>query len=103
MFLWSLLFLTASTAVGRDCNRNGNEDALDIESASSEDCDQNGVPDECEGLPLQLGNGRATYAVTKTAMIVKAGDLNGDGLHDLVTISVVNNSVLSVLNSCIRA
>lgn len=31
-----------------DCNENGVEDAEDISSGSSQDCDLNGVPDECD-------------------------------------------------------
>ncbi|MFT4541181.1 MAG: hypothetical protein ACI835_003642, partial [Planctomycetota bacterium] len=40
-----------------DCNNNGLEDALDISSGTSQDCDSNGIPDECDpdcdndGLP----------------------------------------------------
>ncbi len=32
-----------------DCNRNGVSDASDITSGTSQDADENGVPDECEG------------------------------------------------------
>ena len=31
-----------------DCNGNGIDDAVDIAMGTSEDCDSNGVPDECE-------------------------------------------------------
>jgi hypothetical protein len=43
-----------------DCNGNGTIDRVDIDSGSSEDCNDNGVPDECE-----TGN-----------------DANGDGVPD---------------------
>ncbi|UCE61514.1 MAG: S8 family serine peptidase [Phycisphaerales bacterium] len=33
---------------GLDCNRNGNPDACDLASETSEDCTGNGIPDECE-------------------------------------------------------
>lgn len=31
-----------------DCNANGQHDALDVETGTSEDCDENLVPDECQ-------------------------------------------------------
>jgi len=45
------------TYVGRilvfaDCNGNGIEDAVDISSGTSQDCDANGKPDECQVPPL---------------------------------------------------
>ncbi|MBI4718956.1 MAG: S8 family serine peptidase [Planctomycetes bacterium] len=33
---------------GDDCNRNGIDDALDIANGTSQDCNANGFPDECE-------------------------------------------------------
>ena len=33
-----------------DCNANGVDDAQDIAQGTSNDCDLNGVPDECEGV-----------------------------------------------------
>ncbi|MCC7291242.1 MAG: hypothetical protein IT449_04165 [Phycisphaerales bacterium] len=32
-----------------DCNRNGFRDDLDIRSGRSDDCDNDGIPDECDG------------------------------------------------------
>jgi len=34
--------------VGSDCNRNGFSDELDVASQTSDDCDGNDIPDECE-------------------------------------------------------
>lgn len=31
-----------------DCNNNGQDDAIDISSGASDDCDGNGVPDDCQ-------------------------------------------------------
>lgn len=49
------LFIVRFTANGvqpqqpiTDCNSNGIDDAQDIADGTSEDCDTNGVPDECE-------------------------------------------------------
>lgn len=40
-----------------DCNGNGIEDADDIASGASRDCDVNGVPDECQRCEDSDGNG----------------------------------------------
>lgn len=47
-----------------DCNENGLDDAVDLESGTSEDCNENGVPDECD---IQPGN---------------SDDEDGDGIPD---------------------
>ncbi|MFT7485797.1 MAG: hypothetical protein ACI9F9_001647 [Candidatus Paceibacteria bacterium] len=36
----------------RDCNRNGVADSVDIAFGTSSDANANGVPDECDSLPL---------------------------------------------------
>jgi len=36
-----------AASLGRDCNGNGIEDALDIANGTSSDLDEDGVPDEC--------------------------------------------------------
>ena len=38
-----------------DCNANGQHDADDLAAATSDDCDFNGVPDECQGAVVCLG------------------------------------------------
>lgn len=38
----------ADRAMAADCNQNGIEDAVDIATLASLDCDVNGVPDECQ-------------------------------------------------------
>ena len=43
-----LLALFSGTAAAQDCNDNGIDDTLDIQNGTSEDCNQNLVPDECE-------------------------------------------------------
>lgn len=40
-----------------DCNGNGRSDVTDIASASSFDCDENHVPDECQASPTCIGAG----------------------------------------------
>ena len=46
----ALILLSAATARAIvDCNHNGVADATDIANHTSQDCNLNGVPDECEG------------------------------------------------------
>lgn len=54
-------FISASIQVisDYDCNNNGIEDYLDIQNETSIDCDENGIPDECENLPDCNNNGLA--------------------------------------------
>jgi hypothetical protein len=40
-----------------DCNGNGIDDAIDIENGTSQDTNQNGIPDECEGSITDYCNG----------------------------------------------
>ena len=77
-----------------DCNTNGVEDATDISSGTSEDCDRNGVPDECEAdadgdgvinpcdaCPNDAGNDSDGDGVCDSADICPGGDdrVDGDG------------------------
>jgi len=76
-----------------DCNRNGVSDGCDIASGSSEDLDQDGVPDECRRLkPSADLNGDGTVDATDLGIMLGAwgdcpskgksacvGDLDGDG------------------------
>ena len=38
-----------------DCNENGREDAADISSGTSDDFNENGIPDECEDVVIWSG------------------------------------------------
>ena len=57
-FVWiGVLFLAVpGWVVAVDCNGNLAEDLGDIGSGFSEDCNLNGVPDECEGPTLAFGS-----------------------------------------------
>ncbi|NOX58898.1 MAG: right-handed parallel beta-helix repeat-containing protein [Planctomycetes bacterium] len=50
----ALCLYAPSAALAQDCNFNGIDDATDIAAGTSLDCDDNGVPDECEPNPLCL-------------------------------------------------
>lgn len=64
------------TVTPTDCNNNCVSDLTDIANSTSEDCNSNGIPDECEGgaqnktyditvnPPLAIPDGTATYAST---------------------------------------
>ncbi len=78
------LFLLGLSALRADCNVNGIDDADDISTGSSDDCNANGVPDECEIAPFAFGLGDENLALLKEPQFVRAVDVNGDELTDLV-------------------
>ncbi len=84
-------------AVGRDCNGNGVEDVDDIARGLSQDCNQNAVPDECEGWPVRFSAGSA-QALEGVPRMAISGDVNDDGFTDLlIAEDVGDGSILSVL------
>ena len=83
--------------VAIDCNMNGTNDACDIVDGSSEDSNDNGVPDECE-CPWDLNDNGSVGAADLLALLVSWGpckgcpaDFDGDGsvgASDLLTLLV---------------
>jgi hypothetical protein len=88
-----------------DCNDNQVDDTEDIESGSSYDCDQTGLPDECELLsefcPFELGDVSndgvtdgddllmftlAMLDLNRCGCSVDAADMNGDGVIDVMDV-----------------
>lgn len=67
-----------------DCNENGVDDALEIESGSAPDCNSNGIPDRCD---IELGNESDDNSdgVPDSCQLptFRRGDSNGDGEVDL--------------------
>jgi subtilisin family serine protease len=60
-----------------DCNRNGHPDAEDLAAATSDDCDENGIPDEC-----QSDCNRNGVADACDIAVGDARDCNNNGIPD---------------------
>ena len=84
VLVWSLVgVLHLAPLSARDCNVNSIEDADDIGAGTSEDCNLNGVPDECEFLPIALGATGESLVLSHDAGAAASVDLNQDGVSDL--------------------
>jgi len=70
-------FAADITILPPDCNANGVSDPQDIANGTSTDCNDNGVPDECE--PDCNENGTADEC---DILFGVSGDCNGDGVPD---------------------
>ncbi len=64
-----------------DCNGNGLEDAEDLSAQTSEDCNDNAIPDECEGPPLVFSS-TLRLEVDNVARQIMPGDFDLDGRQD---------------------
>lgn len=68
-----------TTCAGADCNANGLDDFCDVFSGFSEDCDGNGVPDECQDYIDCNGNGIADFCDIASG---RSLDCNENGIPD---------------------
>ena len=81
-----LLLWPGATPIGAlDCNGNATEDIADIRSGTSDDCNLNTLPDECESLPLEFGGRGESAVYASVPWDLAAADMNGDGIADMVT------------------
>jgi hypothetical protein len=80
LVLSGLLVMLGSILVSEDCNRNGTDDAIDLEAGSS-DCNESGVPDECE-LGKLFGPA-IEVATAGDPWDMEPGDLDSDGDLDV--------------------
>ena len=80
---------------GEDCNWNHRDDASDISSGNSKDCNGNGIPDECDLLPIFQWRQPFGFLVSKLPYDIAALDLQGDGAMD-VAISILDPGGIAV-------
>ena len=83
----SVVFLSLCTAtsfaLAADCNGNGVEDFRDLSTGSSDDCNENGIPDECEQTIFNFGRTGVTIGLAGPREFSDAADFDGDGDLDL--------------------
>ncbi len=86
-------------SVLRDCNGNEVDDVVDLATGSSEDCDSNGVPDECDTDDIPLAgkllpstvpdDGLSGVAVAATRDLAVLGAPTDDSLNGTTGLAVV--------------
>ena len=87
--LWEGLLAT-------DCDGDGIDNAEEV-SAGATDCNENGVPDECETTPLQFG--RRAIASVAGGSQVGVLDWDGDGVGEIaMAVSTEEGEVLRVFS-----
>ena len=103
VFSFYLLFSAAAVlpALGDDCNRNGVEDELDINAQTSLDCDEDGVPDECQLAPVDFSSRELGNTVSRYPRAIICADVDSDGVLDIVTANKDGDtlSMVSVLKN----
>ncbi len=73
--------LFCSSLVGQDCNGNGVEDREDVRTGTSEDCNGDEVPDECEFAPLPF-DASDSFHIPGSVVDLIARDFDGDSELD---------------------
>lgn len=95
-------------AFADDCNSNGVVDAIDIQSGSSLDCNQDGIPDECNqdcngnGVPDDCDVASQTSQDCNANMIPDEceRDFDDDGLIDSCDPDIDNDGVANGADAC---
>ena len=70
-----------------DCNRNDLEDALEIADGLAEDCNSNGVPDECDISPPIVFAEDPSISIGRPTVVLLAVDLDGDDIDELAVLT----------------
>ena len=103
VFSLCLLFSAAASLPlsADDCNRNGVEDELDINSETSLDCDEDGVPDECQLAPVDFSSRELGITVSRYPRAITCADVDSDGVLDIITANKDGDtlSMVSVLKN----
>jgi hypothetical protein len=81
------LLVSTERLPAEDCNDNELDDLSDIADGRSADCNDNGVADECEGFPVQLGFRDDGFPLDDAPLQVVVVDVNVDGIPDIVAAS----------------
>jgi hypothetical protein len=76
-----------ANVIAADCDGNDLDDVMAITAGGVADCNNNLVPDACEGIPIELGLGQTTISVASTPRLFASTDLDTDGDLDLIQIS----------------
>ena len=90
----SVLQLAPGRLAAADCNGNGVEDAEDLTGGTSDDCNSDGVPDECQNGFVALGGKGDGVSLRSSGRKTVATDLDGDGLADVAVGSLRDNQSL---------
>lgn len=75
-----------------DCNGNGRVDAEDIETGFSQDCNENGLPDDCELGSIRFAS-QPAEPVDGAPGAVALGDLDGNGLSDIASANTTEGGI----------
>ena len=76
-----------------DCNHDGMEDSLDLQTGISRDCNGNGIPDECDLSPrLRFQAPQSFDSGSGKPSALTAADLDADGRPD-VAVGFSSNSI----------
>ena len=84
--MFAVLLSPFGGVVGQNCDRRNSSDVDDIAAGRSADCNGNGLPDECELMPLRLSllEGDLELGGNPRGLVIV--DLDGDGRSDLISL-----------------